>query len=74
MAHWSLRNPFGDIITLIGGGADYAGSFESASPPTVLDITDGQWGWWFDTVDLQQHLLRNRSGALYSVELSTPVS
>ena len=49
----------------------FAGNFEQASVSSG-DITVNQWGWWWDTVNLQLFLVRNRSGVLYAVE-ATPL-
>lgn len=65
-----------DSLTDEGGGAvsldfaaatDYAGRFEQASIGTG-DIGTDKWGWWYDTVNSQLYLVRNRSGTLFYVE------
>ena len=46
---------------------DYAGRFEQASIGTG-DIGLDLWGWWYDTVNLQLYVVRNRANTLYAVE------
>jgi len=53
----------------IGGGV-YAGSFEQVVKPTVAQIPDGWWGYWWDTVNSQLWHVRNRGGAMYAVRLT----
>lgn len=53
----------------IPDNTDYAGSFEGPSVSTG-NIPDGKWGYWWDTVNFQQFLVRNRAGTLYYVELN----
>lgn len=48
----------------------YAGYFEQASIGTG-DVTDGQWAFFFRTLDSRMFLVRNRGGTIYSVELTS---
>jgi hypothetical protein len=69
-----IRVPNGSVVS-VGGStiqflfAAYAGSFETATIGTG-DIPAGQWGYWYDTSNNQQWLVRNRAGTLFYVELT----
>ena len=56
------QSPFGSSV--------YAGSFEQPVPPTIIQIPDGWWGWWYDNLNTQLWLVRNRGDVLWSVELA----
>lgn len=58
-----LRVP--DPLATIG----YEGCFEQDAEPTVDQIPDGKWGFWWDTVELQMWVCRNRGGTMYIVEM-----
>ena len=62
-------NAFGPAWIPIGGGV-YAGSFEQVVKPSVVQIQDGWWGYWWDTVKLQLWHVRNRGGIMYAVRLT----
>ena len=49
---------------------DYKGKFEQASAPTVEQIPDGKWGWWWNTTDSLMIQDRNRGGTMYGAECS----
>jgi len=57
-----------EFVTGGGGASAYAGSFEQPTPPTVLQIPDGKWGFWFDTDDGSMILVRNRGNFMFGVE------
>lgn len=71
-----IRVPSGSIVSVAGSTiqflfADYVGSFELAAPgPGTGDIPEGRWGFWYDTTNGQQWLVRNRGGVLRCVELT----
>lgn len=71
-----IRVPNGSIVAVAGSSitflfADYAGSFELAPPgPGTGDIATGRWGFWYDTTNDEQYLVRNRGGTLFYVELA----
>lgn len=71
-----IRVPNGSIVGVAGSQvtllfAEFAGSFEVADPgPGTGDIPAGQWGWWYDTTNNRQYLVRNRGGSLFYVELT----
>jgi hypothetical protein len=52
------------------GASVYAGSFEQPVVPTVLQIPDGWWGWWYNNVTAEMWLVRNRAGVMWRVELA----
>jgi len=64
----SLIDNTGGAVSLDFGTSDYAGKFEGITIGTG-DISDGKWGWWFDT-NIPNRLLhiRNRGGTLYATE------
>ena len=62
-------NQTGTTWIPIGGGV-YAGHFEQNSVPNVVQIPDGWWGYWWDTVKLELWQVRNRGGTMYGVELT----
>lgn len=72
-----IRVPNGTIALVAGSQvqlvfADYVGSFDLTVPgPGTGDIPNGRWAWWFDTTNNRQFLVRNRSGVLYYVELTS---
>ena len=47
---------------------DYVGKFEQTTAPTIVQIPDGKWGWWWDTVNTQMIQVRNRGATMYGVE------
>lgn len=61
-----------EFITEPGGESAYAGSFEQGSPPTVIQIPDGKWGYWenIGKDPVEMILVRNRGGVMYGVEAS----
>lgn len=59
------------LLNVAATNSDYVGSFEQASTPTVAQIPDGKWGYWWDTVNTRLTIVRNRSGTMYCAELST---
>jgi len=66
--------PNGSIISVAGSvatirQADYVGTFETGTIGTG-DIGAGLWGFWYDTGNDQQWLVRNRAGTLFFTELT----
>jgi len=62
-------NQIGGLWVPVGGGV-YAGSFEQPAKPNVVQIPDGWWGYWWDTVRSELWHIRNRGGTMYGVELT----
>lgn len=54
----------------MSGGCNFAGSFEQPVEPTVIQIPDGWWGFWWNTATALMWIVRNRSGLMYLVEMS----
>ena len=52
------------------GASAYAGSFEQLTPPTVAQIPDGMWGFWYKSDEARMIQIRNRGGTMYGVELN----
>lgn len=58
------------LVNVAGANTTFAGNFEQATTPTVIQIPDGKWGFWWDTVNSRLTMLRNRGGTMYCVELA----
>jgi hypothetical protein len=60
------------IDELLGSAAGaYAGSFSQASPPSITQIPDGKWGFWWNTTPTVDagYILLNRGGTFYYAPL-----
>jgi len=62
-------NGMASVWVPVGGGV-YAGHFEQAVKPTIVQIPDGWWGYWWSTVTSELRQVRNRGGTMYAVELT----
>ena len=61
----------GAVWIPVGSGISvYAGSFEQPAKPTIAQIPDGWWGYWWDTVKNRLWHVRNRGGIMYAVRLT----
>lgn len=57
-------------VTFVSPASDYVGKFEQAAKPTIIQIPDGKWGFWWDTNLSEMWQVRNRGGTMYAVELN----
>jgi hypothetical protein len=57
-------------VTFVSPASDYVGKFEQGAKPTIIQIPDGKWGFWWDTNLSEMWQVRNRGGTMYAVELN----
>lgn len=57
-------------VTFTSPASDYVGKFEQGTKPTIVQIPDGKWGFWWDTSLSEMWQVRNRGGTMYAVELN----
>ncbi len=51
-------------------GFNYAGSLSGQSEPSLSEVPDGWWGFWFDESNNVFYFVRRRGAALTCVELT----
>lgn len=53
-----------------GGGGDYVGWFVQGAAPTIVQVPNNKWGFWYNTTNNRLRVVARYSGNLYGVQMS----